>query len=346
MTLSTYHKEKHKKLIYIGILLIMIILIAIFSLVIGLGDNPLLPFIVLMDFFANKIYLDNNKVVEAIILIIRFPRIIMALLVGCALAIAGEVMQASTRNNLASPFTTGIAAASTFGAACAVFGGSTNTLNIVVASFASSVICLIIIYLISLKFGFTANTIILIGIALNYLYSALTECLRFFAKGSQLEAMIQLSFGSLSRAAWENVFVSFIVVSICTILIFQFHFSLDIISVNNDEVSQTLGINPQQIRFITCLLAVFMTATVICFTGVIGFVGIIAPHISRALIGSNHRYGIPFCASIGMALVLAADSIGHFIYPPNDIPVGVVMAIIGIPVFLRVIMKRKANANA
>ena len=113
------------------------------------------------------------------------------------------------------------------------------------------------------------------------------------------------------------------------------------ISSNTDEVSKTLGVDAEKIRLITGCLSVLMTSTVICFTGVIGFVGLIAPHISRILIGGKNLYGIPFAGGVGALLMLVADAIGHFAFPPNDIPVGVVLSFVGVPLFIHLVLKAR-----
>jgi len=343
--IQAYRDSKKRKRMYLFLAVSILLLVIVISSTIRLEGSRWQLFYALYHYFTGTVSIVHQEI-DGILLVIRLPRIVMALLAGCALAVAGCVMQSVTRNALASPFTTGVAAASTFGAAVGIVIGANTLLEVILYSFSSSMTCILLVYIVAYRSGISAANVVLVGIGLNYLFSAFTESIRFYAKGYQLEALIQWSFGTLARAHWDGVFYSALATTVCCFLLYRYHVQLDILSSNGDEAAKSLGVNTDRIRFITGAIAVFMTATVLCFTGVIGFVGLIAPHISRSLIGAEHRYGLPFSALVGMILVLTADTIGHYALPPNDIPVGVVMSFLGVPLFIHLVLKKRKTDHA
>lgn len=278
---------------------------------------------------------------SAIILMLRLPRILLAVLSGFALAIAGTVMQSITRNYLVSPFTVGIAAAAAFGASFCIVLGIGDISYVISAAFLTAVLSLVLLYGIASRVGMSPGSIILVGIALNYLFSALSETVRFFAKGYQLEQIVQWSFGTLNRADWEAVIILWFIVILGAFAISAFSRELDVLAHNSDDVTRSLGVSCRRVRLCTGITAVLMTASVICFTGVIGFVGLIAPHIARMIVGGEHAYSLWFSGALGALLMLVADSVGHYIFPPNDIPVAIILSFIGVPLFIHLILKMR-----
>ena len=181
----------------------------------------------------------------------------------------------------------------------------------------------------------------LVGIALNYLFSAMTATIEFFAKEHKLEAVVQWTFGSVNRATWDSVMITFLIVIIGFIILMLFSLKLNVMATNSDEMSQSLGINISEVRVICGMIAILLTSTIISFTGVIGFVGLIAPHIARLLIGDNHLYYLPFASVLGGVLLLFSDTIGKFILYPVNIPVGIVISFLGVPLFVHLILMKK-----
>lgn len=285
---------------------------------------------------------------DKIILLIRMPRIIMAALTGAALAISGTVMQSITRNPLVSPFTIGISAAATFGAALYVlFGyllGGVSDIGVMISAFVTAVLCAATVYALANKMGTGATTLILIGIGGNYLFSAGTSILQFFAEEYKLAMIVNWTFGSFNNITWQEVVVSLLPICIVYVLLQAHAQKLNAMIAGDDEVLQALGTDPATLRRNVGIMAIFITAITICFTGIIGFVGLIAPHMARMLVGNNHTYLLPFSALIGGWLVLLADSIGHQILSPVVLPVGVVIAFLGVPLFVHLILKQRSKA--
>ena len=243
-----------------------------------------------------------------------------------------------------SPFTLGISSAAALGASlCIVLAAGTaldSDLGIITSAFLLSCACGLIVYGIAQRSGLSPTTIVLVGIALNYFFSALTATLEFFAQEHKLAAVIQWTFGSLHRASWEYVAIGGVIVTLGLAAALFYALPLNVMAVSDDETARSLGVNPARLRTIAGLVAVLMTATIISFTGVIGFVGLIAPHMARFLIGTDHRFYLPLTAVLGAALLLVSDTVGKLILYPVTIPVGIVISFLGVPLFIHLILRR------
>jgi iron complex transport system permease protein len=296
----------------------------------------------LESYFHGTLTESQDAAVNKIILLLRLPRIVMAILAGISLSVAGAIMQSVTRNPLVSPFTLGISSAAAFGASlCIVFGRGAffeSNMGIIACAFVSSLICVLTVYSISKRIGINPTVIVLVGISLNYFFSALTATVEFFSKQHKLEEVVQWTFGTFNKSSWDSVIFCGIITSLCLIFLRQYNLKLDAIASNDDETVKSLGINPESIRTASGFAAVLITATVISFTGVIGFVGLIAPHMARIIIGNQHKYYLPFSGLLGAMLLLCADTIGRFIFYPVNIPVGIIVSFIGVPLFVHLIL--------
>ena len=194
-----------------------------------------------------------------------------------------------------------------------------------------------------LDIGLNPSSIVLVGISLNYLFSAMTATIEFFAKEHKLEAVVQWTFGSFNRATWESVLITFIVIVVGLAILIIYSLKLNVMATNSDEMAKSLGINVNKARVVCGMTAILLTATIISFTGVIGFVGLIAPHIARLLIGDNHLYYLPFASVLGGILLLFSDMIGKFILYPVNIPVGIVISFLGVPLFIHLILMKRRS---
>jgi len=280
-----------------------------------------------------------------IIMYMRFPRIVMAVVCGIGMACAGASMQAVTRNPLVSPFTVGVSSAAAFGASmCIVFAENVflkSEAGIVICAFVSAMICIAVVYAVSSKAGMNAETVVLSGIALNYFFSALTATVEFFAQEHKLAAVVQWTFGTFNGVTWTEVGITSAFVAVCTAVIQTNSLKLDIMASGDDETAKSLGIEPKKIRAAVMVSSVLMTSAIISFTGVIGFVGLVAPHIARIIAGGEHKFLLPFSALCGALLLLCADTIGKTVLSPVSIPVGIVVSFIGVPLFIHLIIRNK-----
>ena len=343
---KNYAKDTQTKYLLILLTLFFMLLCAYYFTTIGLQDaGPGQTLRAIASCASGSLNEGTDAAVNKIILLLRLPRILLAIFAGIGLAAAGAVMQSVTRNYLVSPFTLGISSAAAFGASvCIVFGSGlffTSDIGIISCAFVSSCLCGLIVYGISRRIGVKPSSVVLAGIALNYFFSALTATIEFFAKEHKLEAVVQWTFGSLNRASWDSVFLTGCITAACFAALMLYCLQLNAMAASDDETVKSLGIDPERLRTIIGLLAVFLTAAIISFTGVIGFVGLIAPHMARLIIGGSHQFYLPFAATLGALLLLLSDTIGKFILYPVNIPVGIVISFLGVPLFIHLILSKR-----
>lgn len=282
---------------------------------------------------------------SAVLWHLRFPRLITGVMAGVGLALAGAVMQAVTRNPLVSPFTIGISPAAAFGASLAIFFGikavGEGNIAIILAAFAVSLCCAAIVFSLSHLRGASPETIVLAGIAISYLFSALTAVLQFFASEQQLMQMVNWTFGSLSRTNWQSISLIAIVLVLLIPVLIKLSWDLNAMMLVDDTTAKSFGISVRNIRIVAMMTASFITATIISFTGIIGFVGLVAPHLARFIFGGDHRILLPATAICGAMLLIAADIAGNTLIPPIVLPIGIIISFVGVPMFLWILLMKK-----
>ena len=276
---------------------------------------------------------------------LRLPRIVMGIIAGAGLAIAGAAMQGVLRNPLVSPFTVGVSSGATLGASIAIilgFGLVGSARYVVIANaFVFAMGTAFMILAIGRLRGITPESFILVGIALMYFFGAFTSLLQYIATEEELSEVIHWAFGSLTGSSWGNIGIVSAIMLGCLPPLLKYSWDLNAMAQGGDEVAQSLGVNCGRVRVVCMALASLITASIVCFTGLIGFVGLVAPHISRLLIGGDHRYLLPASAVLGAILLLTADTIGRTIVSPTIIPVGIVISFIGAPFFLYLLITRR-----
>ena len=289
--------------------------------------------------------IESTHLADIVVWKLRLPRIAMALIGGAGLAVSGAAMQGVTRNPLVSPFTVGVSSAAAFGASIAIVLGfgliGSETYIVITNAFVFASITAFFVYGLARIRGVTGETLVLAGIALMFLFSALTSLLQYFASEEQLQAVVQWMFGSLSGASWENIVTASILLFLCLPFLMRYSWDLNAIAAGSDEIAKSLGVNAPRVRVICLILACLITAGIICFTGVIGFVCLVSPHIARLLIGADHRFVLPYSSVLGALLLLVADTVGRNILSPVTIPVGIVTSLIGVPFFIYLLMTRR-----
>ena len=293
---------------------------------------------------------------------IRLPRVIAALFVGAGLAISGLIMQTTLGNEMASPSTLGVSNAATFGANVSIIGlaggflATGNNLNNFFAQsniYATSAIAfifalasvLITLGLSKLK-SMNKETIILAGVAMGAMWTALTSLMQFYATDVSLSAAVIWSFGDLSRATYKiDLIIAIVVVVSCIsfgILSNRYNAMLA-----GEDMAKTMGLKTDSFRFISLLIASLITAICIANLGIIGFVGIICPHIAKRIFGHDHKFTIPGSILLGSILLLLSDTLARTVGNGSAIPVGIITSLIGAPFFLYIIFRRrKGGTNA
>lgn len=335
--LQEYVKKQKEKRFWIGTCFIFLWVAASFCMTIQLEQSWLdLPEL-LWRGMKGEMLTSSEK----ILLFLRFPRVLMGIVAGAGLSIAGAVMQSITRNPLVSPFTLGVSASAAFGASlCIVFGVSwmRSEWGLIGGAFLSASVCAFVVYGFASYLRLSHSSLVLIGIGMNYFFTAMSSTVEFFAAEYKLGEIIQWSFGTLNKSTWDSVGMVSGVVFLVMMIYHWKQLSLNALAQSSDEVVLSLGVNPRSTRLAIGGLAVLVTASIVSFTGVIGFVGLIGPHISRMLVGNDHRYFLPMSALSGAWLLLLSDTLGRFVLYPLVIPVGIVVSFLGVPLFLHLIV--------
>ena len=287
---------------------------------------------------------EASRLADTIVWSLRLPRIAMAVIAGAGFAVSGAAMQGILRNPLVSPFTIGISSGAGFGASLAIVLGmgfiGTGKYLVIGNAFFFAILSACLVYGVARLRGVSSETLILAGIALMYLFSAATSMLQYIATEHELQGVVFWLFGSLSSATWNDLFIVSIVFLICFPFLMKYSWGLNALAAG-DEVAISLGINASRVRIMVMIFSSLITATIICFTGIIGFVCLVSPHITRMIIGSDHRFLIPFAAIVGAILLLVADTVGRTVLAPAEVPVGIVTAFIGVPMFLYLLITKR-----
>lgn len=277
----------------------------------------------------------------AIVWDIRLPRILCAVLVGSGLAVSGAVFQSILMNPLADSYTMGVSTGAAFGASIAIFINIMDfgfSVPVTVFAFAGAVLTLIVVTALSRVRGFLSPVnLVLSGIIVSSILSAGITLIKN-AAGENVSAIVGWMMGSLSSSRWEDVMLVFPVIVIGAIICMLQSYSLNILSMGDIE-SRYLGIDPDRLRKIFLICGSMITAVCVSISGIIGFVGLIVPHILRIIIGSDNRKLIPFSMLLGGELLLIADTAARAILS-REIPVGVITTLLGGPFFLYIFIKR------
>ncbi|MDG5472898.1 iron ABC transporter permease [Jeotgalibacillus sp. ET6] len=318
--------------------------IGIFIFSLGLGDVWINPVEILTVFFGSGEPLNQLIVVD-----FRLPRILIALLVGVALAVAGALLQGMVRNPLASPDIIGVSGgASVFVVGFLVLFSDSNGALMVsiqwlpVSAFTGAFLAAILVYLFSWKNGLAPVRLVLIGIGLSMFMNACTTLLMLIGpiyRASQANIWIT---GSVNGSTWSHVWILFPWVLVLFILSLFMARHVNLLELG-DDVSKAMGSKLTKQRILILLLSTGLVGGSVAFAGGIGFVGLMAPHLARKLIGSSYGALLPMSAIIGAALVMLADLIGRLIAAPLEVPAGVFTAAIGAPYFIYLLFKERSK---
>ena len=351
-------QRSKKQTKYIILLILFTLFFAIFAM--GFGSSESLNFVKI-----GKIILgiDEPTATQSVILLkYRLPRVLMAIFAGAALAIAGALMQGSLGNPLVSPLTLGVASGASLGAALAIILGFSvvgtdfslfglpfaeiipNTI-IVFNTFAFALIVVFIIIKLGEFRGISAESYILVGIAITFINGAIVQSLVYFATPQQLAQLTHWSFGSVRRPDLETVLFVGVVLGIVFPILIRYSWDLNTLALGGDDFAISTGVDPARLRKNILIISAFATSIIVAFTGLIGFVGLAAPHIARLIIGNDYRKLVPCSALIGALLVLVADTIGGTIFAPVVLPVGIMLSILGGPFFLYLLLSRRGATH-
>lgn len=296
--------------------------------------------------FNNNFFtVDWKKSTEMIVWNLRVPRVILALLGGAGLSLVGILMQALTKNSLASPYILGISSGASTGAVISIVLGSFWGVSFSpgIGAFIFGTFTAFLVFYLAGNGGYSSTKLVLIGVAVSSLFSGVTTFLVTTAKNeSQLRGAMFWISGSLAGARWENLMTLFLVLLMSTILVIIRYRELNIL-IAGDELAETLGVDVRRLRFFIVVISTFLTGFIVSATGVIGFVGLVIPHISRGLVGSNHKRLIPCAIVLGALFLLGTDTLTRMIFKTQEIPIGVVTSMLGAPFFMSMLRKNSYN---
>jgi iron complex transport system permease protein len=338
-----YDKFIGKKVSFLIALILGIILLAGYAATQGSADISVTDVYstILAKFMPGTFHTDWFS--DTIVWGLRLHRILLAIVGGIGLAIAGAVMQGILKNPLASPFTLGISSAAGFGAALAIVMGAGfvgGQWLIVGNAFIFTVLASLAVYGLAKYKGITPETMILAGIAIMYLFSAMTSFLQYVGQAEQVQEVVFWMMGSLGRSSWDKVGIVTAVIAVCFPYLLLKSWDINAMGAG-DETAKSLGVNVERTRVISMMLVSFITAAVICFTGTIGFIGLVSPHITRMVIGGDHRFLLPASGLAGGLLLLSADTVARTLLSPVILPVGIMTAFLGVPFFVYLFLRRK-----
>ena len=279
---------------------------------------------------------------------IRLPVALMAVAVGAALSLAGAQMQTILNNPLASPFTLGLSAAASFGAAMGLaFGVALFPLAaqymVPLNAFIMAMLCALLIHFLSLRRGVSAETIVLLGIALVFTFNALLALVQFFATEQAVAAVVFWTMGSLTKATWPKLGVICLVILITLPIFAKRAWALTALRLGDDKAA-SFGINVRSLRLQTLIMVSLLAAFPVAFVGTIGFIGLVGPHIARMLIGEDQRFFLPASLLTGALILSASSVVSKTLIPGAIFPIGVVTSLIGVPFFISLILSGKKNS--
>ncbi|MEM7059315.1 MAG: iron ABC transporter permease [Pseudomonadota bacterium] len=278
----------------------------------------------------------------AIVNAIRLPQALMALTVGAGLGAAGALMQTILGNPLASPYTLGFSAAAGFGAAVAILTGVSlpiwPELTIPLAAFIAATLAAFIVYGISRLRGASAEIMVLAGIATLFLFQSLQSLIQYLAAPEILRQIVFWLFGSMGKANWTNLPIASAIIAFGLLLIvFDFR-RLTALRLGDDRAA-AMGVDVTRLRLKIFAVVALLTAGAVAFVGTIGFVGLVAPHVARMLVGEDQRFLVPMSALIGALIMAGASILSKSLSPGGIIPIGIVTAVIGVPFLFSLLIR-------
>ena len=341
-------KNKRNKAVFIA-MLISVVVLSIACLFAGSSN---MSFADALAALAKKGTAANNRIIWNI----RVPRVLAALIAGAGLSVSGLIMQTTLNNSMASPSTLGVSNAAVFGANLSIIafaggflstGNNLSSFDVGANPYATSVMAflfatlsiLLILGLCTIR-SFSPNVVVLSGMAIGSVWTAATTILQFYATDVGLSAAVIWNFGDLGRATYRTDWIMVVVVSL-GVLFFNMNSWKFNALLSGEATAKTMGVNVEGLRFTAMLLASIITAVCVSFLGIIGFVGIICPHVIKKCLGQDHRVTVPASCLAGSLLLLLADTVSRSVGSGSALPVGAITSLLGAPFFIAIIFTGK-----
>jgi iron complex transport system permease protein len=277
------------------------------------------------------------------------PYAVMALLVGASLGVSGAEMQTVLDNPLASPYTLGVSAAAAFGASLAIvldlaIPGVPQGWIVSANAFVFALLSAAVLDAVARWRGMSTAGVVLMGIALVFAFHALVSLIQFIASADALQGLVFWTLGSLARANWQQIGVLAVALAVSLSLSMRNAWKLTALRLGEDRAA-SFGIDIRRLRLGTLLRVAVLSALAVSFVGTIGFIGLIAPHIARTLLGEDHRFYLPGSALLGALMLSLASIASKILIPGVLVPVGIVTALVGIPLFLGIVLRSQGRVS-
>jgi iron complex transport system permease protein len=325
------------RLIWISLLLLAILFIA-FSLGLSIGPTQSGMRSAFSALFSAE---ESDSVLYSIVWRIRFPRVLLAMVVGATLSLGGLVFQALLRNPLAEPFILGVSGGSAIGAIIGILAGLSRFPGICLTSFAGSLGTLGLILVMSTgKTMLRKDALLLSGVMVNAFCSAIIMFLVSITQDARLHNIIFWLMGDLSAADLPQVVILGAILVPCFILVFVFSHAMNLLMMGRD-MAMTMGINIKAVTITLLIVTSFMVSATVSFSGLVGFVGLVIPHLLRLALGPDHRFLVPACLFGGAAYLVLCDLLARTLPQQGEMPAGVITALIGAPLFIILLKKSR-----
>ncbi len=362
---SDYAHSLHRKVTIILLMILALFVSLAAALSLGAVDVPILDTIkIMLNSVTGGLFGDPSEdYYTRIIINLRMPRILLCTLAGFSLGLAGAVMQGLLRNPLVSPFTLGVSTAASFGAALAIVFGtailggsyyynfevfgtylSVDQLMKTVSAFLFGLLSIGIVLVLTYRANVSRSTLILSGVIISYIFQAGLMFMKYVSDDTQLRDITMWMMGGLSGATWGTILIILPVVIICSIYLEKLAIDINTLS-SGDDVASNLGVDVQKLRTRGLIISTLIASICIAFTGTIGFVGLMAPHICRKIIGNDSRYLFPASALFGALILLISDIVSRLIMRPSELPVGILMYLIGGIFFIWLVFGKKLGRS-
>ena len=341
---TEYSKYIRFKRLFLIIMIIAVLVIALVAIASGSSGLTLGEVI-------NTILGNGTAKTKVVVFNLRLPRIVTAIVAGIGLAVVGCVMQSILRNPLASSSTLGVSQGAAFGAAFAIIaldaGMQSQTLDGVaisnpyttsICAFVGSMLSTLVVLGLSRIKKITPQTMILSGVALSSLFSGGTTLLQYFADDVKVAAVVFWTFGSLGSTSWREIIIMTVVVAAALVFFMMNRWNYNAIQ-SGESTAKGLGVNTDRLLLVSMVVCSATASVIVSYIGIINFIGLIAPHLMRRVVGSDYRYLLPASALMGAVLLLLSDTVARLIVQPVVLPIGAITSFLGAPLFLYLIFK-------
>ena len=281
------------------------------------------------------------RLLDSLIWDLRVPRVLLAALVGAALAVCGAVLQSVTRNSLADPYLLGVSSGASTGAVIVVVLGFAGTqLGVTGGALIGALVAFGLLMLLLRRTGLDSSRVVLTGVVVGQLFAALTSLILLTSgDADSIRAVTNWLLGSLASARWTSVVVCAVILAVGLLVVWLCSAALDGFAFGTDTAS-SLGVDVRMTRIVLLVTTSVLTAVAVAAVGAVGFVGLIVPHGVRFLVGPLHRKLLPLSAVVGAVFLVWTDALTRVVFSPLEVPVGVFTALLGVPLFLLVLRKR------